>query len=142
MGNKDSRFNFGATDNSYSYILELSGDGVSLGVYHEGDLVRRDYHNENSRFKDFESDIQHHFNLRLKENKLNKGKFGAKTFLDKFLYKELVVLLYVLDECDNPELVFKSWLGMRYCERWYLFSLFLSNGVARKALYYILGFDK
>lgn len=139
---KSGNFIFGEQNNLYSYVLKVVGDEVSLAVYQEGDLVRQDYYNKSSRFNSFKSDIQHHFNKRLKENKLDKGKFGAETFFNSFLYKELVVLLYVLDECDNPEVIFKSWLNMRPCERWYLFNLFLVNDVSRKALYYILGFDK
>lgn len=65
------------------------------------------------------------FNLRLKEKKHKPGTWNAgKTKLDRFLGKELCVLVWAAEHASPEEcpILCQKWLALRPEERWWLYA--------------------
>lgn len=65
-------------------------------------------------------------NNRLKEKSITVGKFKVgKTPLERLLGKELVLLMWAIEDSD-PQLIsnaIKNWMGLSREERWWLFTM-------------------
>ena len=92
------------------------------------------------------------FNRRGREQNTRNAQFraGGYTYLHRLLGKELLVLVWALEEADpgNAPLIVQNWLGLRPEERWWLYTITNAatghalNGKGkgwRKALRYALG---
>jgi hypothetical protein len=70
--------------------------------------------------------VRAEFNLRLKKNGLNMGKWKVgQTPLSRLFGKELVLLAWAIEDAD-PVLIpiaIKNWLGLVPEERWWLFTM-------------------
>lgn len=70
--------------------------------------------------------VSKEFNPRLKVKKYKKGVWiTGKTPVHRLLGKELVLLAWVIADCDpsNIDSVLKNWLGLRPEERWWLYTM-------------------
>ncbi len=71
-------------------------------------------------------DLTAEFNARLKANKLNPGKFlTAGTPVEKFLGREMMILLWAIENCDPREIpgAIVNWKGLMPEERWWLYTI-------------------
>jgi len=91
--------------------------------------------------------IRNEFNPRLRQKKYKSGRWSSKTAVHRLLGKELVLLAWVIADCDPSviDTALKNWLGLRPEERWWLYTMTnaSSGGVDdnfgwRKAIRYAL----
>lgn len=72
------------------------------------------------------SAITTEFNIRLKKDKIRSGKFSiGGTPVEKLLGKELMVLLWGIEDCD-PSFIPRAivnWRGLMPEERWWLYTM-------------------
>lgn len=72
-----------------------------------------------------QKDMAAEFNKRLKEEKKPVGKFVAGTPVEKQMGKEMMVLLWGIENCD-PSVIptaIRNWLGLLPEERWWLYTM-------------------
>ena len=83
---------------------------------------------EISRYKwsKVSADLTAEFNARLKKDKLKGGRFvGGGTPVEKLFGKELMVLLWGIEDCD-PSVIptaIRNWKGLMPEERWWLYTM-------------------
>ena len=83
---------------------------------------------EISRYKwsKVSADLTSEFNARLKKDKLKTGRFiGGGTPVEKLFGKELMVLLWGIEDCD-PSVIptaIRNWKGLMPEERWWLYTM-------------------
>lgn len=108
-------------------IQYIDGDSV-INNNIEKDVVSI----EISQFpKTIQSEISKVFNKQLKESNLKRGSWGkdGKTYLNKFLGKELLVLFWAIENCDclkDIKSIFNNWKMLKPTERWWLYTM-ISN---------------
>lgn len=70
------------------------------------------------------STVRAHYNERLKAANCTQGKWKEYTNLDRFLGRELAVLMWGLEGCQDKadvEKVLGRWMGLQNTERWWLY---------------------
>lgn len=78
--------------------------------------------------KTLKTDISKVMNKQLKESNLKKGSWNnnGKTYFNKFLGKELILLLWAIEECNNSKdikAIFDNWKILKPTERWWLYTM-------------------
>lgn len=99
------------------------------------------------KWKLLEDALKIEFNNRLKKLKKPAGRFQGQTPVERLLGKELLVLVWAVEDCDPAVIptAVRNWLGLCPEERWWLFTMTnaATGGVHdkrgwRKALRYAL----
>lgn len=90
------------------------------------------------KWKLIERDVRAEFNRRMKERNVRSATFkkGGFTHLHRLLGKELMVLVWAIEEADpgTIETAIHNWLGLRPEERWWLYTI--TNAATGHALHH------
>lgn len=77
------------------------------------------------KWNKFQKEMASEFNRRLKEEKKPAGRFSAGTPVEKQMGKEMMVLLWGIENSD-PSVIptaIRNWLGLLPEERWWLYTM-------------------
>ncbi len=149
----ESRHHFLLRKNADSALIYERFDwqnGVTLQKlhFHSADNAKEKAEISKHKWELLEDAVQAEFNGRLKKQKLPAGRFVVgQTPLEQLLGKELLVLVWAVEDCDPAALpiAIRNWLGLAPEERWWLYTM--TNAAAgniddrrgwRKALRYAL----
>lgn len=140
-------------------VIIPKGNNESVSVYEQFDWdddsekqkleeSKRKVSIDKHKWQQIKEPLRKEFNQRLKEQKLNAGRWiNGEVPVERLLGKEMVLLMWAIEDCDPAVIstAIRNWLGLTKEERWWLFTMTnASTGYAqnkkgwRKAVRYAL----
>lgn len=131
MSNKPRIVGFGVDHTFASYgVVQVSSQSIDL--YWDGKLV---VSTRPVVWEQLSSRLQTYFNQRLKDKGLDGYQWEkSNTRIDRLLFKELAVLLWMTDQLMSWESAFKEWLKYTPEDRWWMYQQAKDNQKWQKAL--------